>query len=273
MKEEPSLTLGSRINRLRTEKKLSQGELAEALGVSRQSISKWETDSSVPELDKLMKLSRLFGVTLDELVTGEPAAKQTLPEPPTAAAPAHGSRMIVGVILLCMGFLAALLLALAGGLLEGLVVMLPFAICGVICLTVKRRTGLWCAWVAYLTVELYLRWATGITWRLTLWTFRFEPEMNYMRLLIGWVQLLVMLLMMVATVRSLGREPLTLTGRVKCGLVLGAASFALTWLPNLPLLAALHWSVVQTVMALARLVLLTAALTVLTRLRTGHRQA
>ena len=61
------MELNQRIYELRTQKNLSQGDLAEALDVSRQSISKWETGSSVPELDKLIKLSQLFGVTLDEL--------------------------------------------------------------------------------------------------------------------------------------------------------------------------------------------------------------
>lgn len=271
MKEEPALTLGTRINRLRTEKKLSQGELAEALGVSRQSISKWETDSSVPELDKLMKLSRLFGITLDELVTGEAAEKPESPASPPPSA-AHSGRMIAGAILLCMGFLVALLLTLAGGLLEGLILMLPFAVCGTICLTVKRRTGLWCAWAAYVAVELYLRYATGLTWRLTLWTFRFTPEMNYMRLIISWAQLIVMLLMVVATVRSFGREPLALSGRVKRRLVMGAAVFACTYLPCIPLLAVLHWGAVQAVLDLVRLGLLTALLAVLLRLRRGKQE-
>ena len=62
------MTLGENIARLRAEKRLSQGDLADALGVSRQSVSKWETDASVPELDKLVRLSELFGVTLDRLV-------------------------------------------------------------------------------------------------------------------------------------------------------------------------------------------------------------
>ena len=64
------MSLGTNISRLRAEKRLSQGDLAEVLEVSRQSVSKWETDSSVPDLDKLIKLSQLFRVTLDELVTG-----------------------------------------------------------------------------------------------------------------------------------------------------------------------------------------------------------
>ena len=67
------MTLGENICRLRTEKGMSQGDLADLLEVSRQSVSKWETGSSVPELDKLVKLSGLFGVGLDELVKGEKA--------------------------------------------------------------------------------------------------------------------------------------------------------------------------------------------------------
>ena len=64
------MALSETIYRLRTEHGLSQGDLAAELDVSRQSISKWETGSSVPELDKLVAMSRLFGVTLDELVLG-----------------------------------------------------------------------------------------------------------------------------------------------------------------------------------------------------------
>ena len=62
------MTLAEGIFALRTQMGLSQEELAEQLGVSRQSVSKWETGQSVPDLDKLIKLADLFGVTLDELV-------------------------------------------------------------------------------------------------------------------------------------------------------------------------------------------------------------
>ena len=52
------MTLGEKIARLRARQGMSQGTLAEELGVSRQSVSKWETDASVPELDKLVKLAK-----------------------------------------------------------------------------------------------------------------------------------------------------------------------------------------------------------------------
>ena len=72
------MTLGERLVRLRNQAGMSQDALAEKLGVSRQSVSKWETDASVPDLDKLVKLSEIFDRSLDELVKGEA---------PTSAAP------------------------------------------------------------------------------------------------------------------------------------------------------------------------------------------
>lgn len=195
------MDLGTTISRLRAERNMSQGDLAEALAVSRQSISKWETNASVPELDKLVKLSRLFGISLDELVTGEaPPA----PEPPSPAAPAgrEPGHRTAGIILLCMAFLVWLLLTVLGGPLEGLILAAPFLVCAAVCFACRRRAGLFCGWAVYLFVELYLRWATGITWRLTLQTLTFEPWMNYTRLAIAYVQLLVMLLMFFFTIRS-----------------------------------------------------------------------
>lgn len=203
------MSLGSNISRLRAKQRLSQGDLAEALNVSRQSVSKWETDGSVPDLDKLVKLSQVFGVTLDELVTGaspaDPADSAAAPPAPAVPPPASGSltgRKIAGFILLCMAFVTVLVCTVAGGLLEGLILCIPFLLCGVICFLARKRPGLWCAWAVYLTVELYLRWATGITWQLTLHTLSFTPEQNYIRLLIAYVQLLAMLVMFVVTIRS-----------------------------------------------------------------------
>ncbi len=51
------MTLGEKIYKLRTKRGMSQEALGEALGVSRQSVSKWETDQSIPELDKTVSFS------------------------------------------------------------------------------------------------------------------------------------------------------------------------------------------------------------------------
>ena len=61
------MTLGQRIQELRKQNGLSQEGLGEALGVSRQAVSKWEGDNGIPELDTLIAMSRLFGITIGEL--------------------------------------------------------------------------------------------------------------------------------------------------------------------------------------------------------------
>ncbi len=65
------MKLGEMLLNLRKSKQLSQEEAAERLGVSRQTISKWETDQSMPDFDKIIPLCELYGITPDELFTGE----------------------------------------------------------------------------------------------------------------------------------------------------------------------------------------------------------
>ena len=207
------MTLGENIVRLRTQKNWSQGDLADALDISRQSVSKWETDASVPELEKLLKLSELFGVTLDALVRGEdapqsePAAAEVQTAPssfaPQAVPARDKSRSIIGTVLLCTGAVIVLLfLLLFGSIFSGLLFGAPFFICGVICLTAKNRVGLWCGWAVYACVDLYLRFATGLSWTTIFMTRLWTPEMNYARLAIAWVQFLGMIVMTVWTVCS-----------------------------------------------------------------------
>ena len=76
-----AMALSDRILELRTGMGLSQGDLADRLEVSRQSVSKWETGQSVPDLDKIIKLADLFGVTVDELVREGERPQPPQPEP------------------------------------------------------------------------------------------------------------------------------------------------------------------------------------------------
>lgn len=77
------MTTGQRIAQKRKEAGLSQETLGAELGVSRQSIYKWESDTALPEIDKLVALSRRFGVTVGWLLGVEEA-------PETASAPDSG---------------------------------------------------------------------------------------------------------------------------------------------------------------------------------------
>lgn len=70
-KMEEVMILAEKIINLRKKNGWSQEELAEKLGVTRQSISKYEGAQSIPDLDKILKLSEIFGVTTDYLIKGE----------------------------------------------------------------------------------------------------------------------------------------------------------------------------------------------------------
>lgn len=61
------MTFGERLMSLRRARGLSQEALGDMLDVTRQTVSKWERGDSTPELEKLVELSRIFGVSLDEL--------------------------------------------------------------------------------------------------------------------------------------------------------------------------------------------------------------
>ena len=197
------MSLGTNISRLRAEKRLSQGDLAEVLEVSRQSVSKWETDSSVPDLDKLIKLSQVFDVTLDELVMGaEPQPKAETPPQQVVVSHRMPGRKIAGTILFCMGFLAFLIPTGLGGILVGLILAVPFLVCGIICFLVRKRPGLWCAWAAYLAVYIFCYYGTRISWNLFFFTFSWEEVGTPVYTFAAWIQSLMILALLIGTVRS-----------------------------------------------------------------------
>lgn len=115
------MTLGEKICTLRTGKGLSQEELAAKLEVSRQSVSKWETGQSVPDLEEIIKLADLFGVNVDELVReGE---RPQPPKPETKVVYVKEKRewtaaQKVGICLLAVGGALTLLGLAYGGVLS-----------------------------------------------------------------------------------------------------------------------------------------------------------
>lgn len=148
------MTLGQKISELRNKQKMSQGDLAEKLNVSRQSISKWETDASVPELDRLIMLSDLFHITIDELVRDELIEKETDEEkkstekssPETVVINKQMStQKIIGFILLGAGIICLPLLFLIGPAV--LIFSAAFIIFSLICFFVKRYAVLIIAWI------------------------------------------------------------------------------------------------------------------------------
>ncbi len=211
------MTLGSRIAALRAETGLSQEELAQRMEVSRQSVSKWETDASVPELDKLLRLSEVFGVSLDSLV------KDAQPQPEAPAQPPQPSqglwsmwrenpRTILGSAVVLFGAVMALIFSLREErLLITLMVGLPIIGCGVICMLVKKRPLLWCGWYLWLGFDFCCAF---------LWFF---PYSIYARM-----PALALLILLFATGWSF-RNSLPKTAKGRLGLVLACLGLALLW--------------------------------------------
>ena len=69
------MEFNNRLYQLRKQKGFSQEELASRLNVSRQTVSKWEVGDSTPDMEKLIAMSDLFGVSLDKLVMGKEEAQ------------------------------------------------------------------------------------------------------------------------------------------------------------------------------------------------------
>lgn len=209
------MNLGETIYKLRATQNLSQEELAEKLDVSRQSVSKWENNMAVPELDKIIRMSELFGVTVDELVKDNAQPKEE--KAPPAPAPSvvqvieknrFEKREIAGIILLSLGGLAFLLLLLLTGL--GCIYALPVLLCGVVCFVCKKDAGFYCAWFVYLLVTGFLSFATAVSsWRVIRHTLHGPYNGNPAIIIIAWVWFVAMIGILVWSVVKFAKRPVT----------------------------------------------------------------
>lgn len=82
------------LQHLRATRNMTQEQLAMLLGVSRQSVTKWESERATPELDKLIKICQIFECSLDDLVTGD--LTDRAPAPTAAAVPAGPPQDVCG---------------------------------------------------------------------------------------------------------------------------------------------------------------------------------
>lgn len=90
------MTFGEKLKRLRTDKKLTQDELAEILYVSRTAVSKWESGRGFPNIESLKAISKYFSVTVDDLLSGEELI--TLAEQEQKRKEMHIKDMIFGLL-------------------------------------------------------------------------------------------------------------------------------------------------------------------------------
>lgn len=111
-------SLGAHLRAARLERGLTQGQLSIRLGISRQAISKWEHDRSQPDLENLMNIAALYGMSVDELLGKPPADKAIAAAEATRnITPSEGARIArdrrrVGAYTVLSGFLIGIGLSL-----------------------------------------------------------------------------------------------------------------------------------------------------------------
>lgn len=227
------MKLGEKIYNLRTAKNLSQGDLAEMLGVSRQSISKWENSSAMPDLEKIIKLSDIFEVSIDEMVKGDATFSGKQANTAGAAPKVEyvqvvqkqtiEGRKIAGIILFCMAFLLTFGILLLTGSLGGIIYAIPFLLCGIICFTVKKHTGLVCCWTTYVIIDIFLQLATGSSRGLALNTIHYLRAMGNIsiNLIVSWIWLGLSAALVVWTVVAMKKSQVADMSKLKAKLTAG----------------------------------------------------
>ena len=70
------MTCAVKLKFIRKQAGMSQEQLAEKLGVSRQAVTKWETDAGIPDIENMMAISALFDISIDELLSNEKGSKK-----------------------------------------------------------------------------------------------------------------------------------------------------------------------------------------------------
>ena len=152
------MTLGENLKRLRTEKGLSQEEVAGQLFLSRQTVSKWENNQAEPGVENLKALARLYGVSLDQLLlaesTGAPEAIPRQEEPaPSPASWSRGDRdyliWLVVLSLYTLGKAAFTAMAYSS-------VSIPFSLVAMVVGVWVRYPAMWVVMVCLFGVDLAL---------------------------------------------------------------------------------------------------------------------
>ena len=153
-------SIGERIYDLRNRNNMSQGNLADKLDVSRQTISKWENNMCLPEAEKLLQLSEIFGVSIDYIMKGESDTNPTqepvyiyVKDPDSESSSKYNERIVrkyVGIVLGVVGGLLTIVFALESSLFG--FVTAPLTILGILMAVNLKHPWLIASWIAYIVI-------------------------------------------------------------------------------------------------------------------------
>lgn len=201
------MTLNEQIYIERKRLGLSQDELAQQLDVSRQSVSKWENGTATPDLDKIIKLSEIFGISIDQLVKGE-----------ISPTPQQFSNFPIRKIFGCI-FFALTLWSVIHGFIYGFhldyftCISLPLAICGFICFYFSRYVPLFCSWTIYAAVETLINSSTSTNWRNILNVSFYSVNTNVYTFLSSLTEFIVFIGLIILTVFIFSKVPVRTKSR------------------------------------------------------------
>ncbi len=204
--------IGERIYKYREKCGLSQLELAELLDVSRQSVSKWETEAAIPELAKLIRMAEIFGVSLDALVLGKETEKLQIraekeenteksKEIISSSNPTEKNmaKTVVGACFLGIGIVLSVFVMLWAPLF-GLFLLIPFMLCAFFCLKQFRHATLWCFETWFVAVALYLNYGSGTNWKRIFSPQFYSSYTNEWVIAFSWIEFVLLVSFVVMTI-------------------------------------------------------------------------
>ena len=203
---------GERIYKLRNGKNLSQGDLADKLNVSRQTVSKWENGMCMPETEKLVQLSEIFKVSIDFILKGEEGVNEPIyiyvkeDNGNQSKVSEKIVRKYVGIVLAVLFSVLAFIMIITVGyiaaIIPGAVVLL-----GILLASNIKRPWLITFWATYIVLITVLPFISRINLLMIFKPIIYTPGYTY-HLLWGYGIWIVLLILIVSTViTKKGRLP------------------------------------------------------------------
>jgi len=208
------MSIEESIYKLRKKNNLSQGELASKMDVSRQSISKWETGQSVPDLKNIIKLSEIFNVTVDEIVKDKninESKEENNKLEYNSKNFKYQRNKTLGYIFMAVGALICIIsvFLIPAGILFGV----PIFIFGIELVLIRRHIKLVISWTALIYISaVFNPWMTSVpkTTKAIIYAIK-SGYFNTASILIGVTQRVMVIILLIITVRTVKRNKMKKT--------------------------------------------------------------
>jgi len=208
------MSIEESIYKLRKKNNLSQGELASKMDVSRQSISKWETGQSVPDLKNIIKLSEIFNVTVDEIVKDKninESKEENNKLEYNSKNFKYQRNKTLGYIFMAVGALICIIsvFLIPAGILFGV----PIFIFGIELVLIRRHIKLVISWTALIYISVVFNpWMTSVpkTTKAIIYAIK-SGYFNTASILIGVTQRVMVIILLIITVRTVKRNKMKKT--------------------------------------------------------------